>query len=79
MYVNIHWPHIPWQPHWPQQPLQPYIIKELPDPNSWIIPGTKITNTGPFLCNDSSKIQLFTDIWYPLCGRLLRPAYVKTV
>ena len=34
-------------------------------------------NTGPFLWNGSSKIQIFTDIWYPLCRRLLRPAYVN--
>ena len=25
---------------------------------------------------ESSKIQFFTDIWYPFCWRLLRPAYV---
>ena len=57
-----HWPHRPWQPHWPQQPLQPYIIKERPDTNGWIIPGTKMTNTGAFLWNGLSKIQFFTDI-----------------
>ena len=60
--LQPHWPHRPWKPHWPQKPLQPYIIKELPDPNGWIIPGTKMTNTGPFLWNGSSKIQFFTDI-----------------
>ena len=25
--------------------------KKLPDPDGWIIPGTKMTNTGPFLWN----------------------------
>ena len=40
-----------------------------------ITPGTKMTNTGPFLWNRSSKIQFFTDICYLLCRRLLRPAY----
>ena len=49
------------QPQWPQQPLKPYFIKKLPDPDDWIIPGTKITNAGPFLWNGSSKIQFFTD------------------
>ena len=39
------------EPHWPQQPLQPYFIKEIPVPGAgaWIILGTKMTNTGPFL------------------------------
>ena len=69
-------PHWPLQPLWTYQPLQPYIIKELSDPDGCIIPGTKMTNTGPFLWNGSSKIQFFTDIWYLLCQRLLRPAYV---
>ena len=32
------------------------------DPDGWIIPGTQIPNTGLFLWNRSSKIQLFTDI-----------------
>ena len=72
--LQPHWPHRPWQPHWPQQPLQPYITKELPDTNCWIIPGTKMTNTGPFLWIVSSKIQFFTDICYSFCSRLLRPA-----
>ena len=35
----------------------------------------KMTNTGPFLWNGSSKIQIFTDIWYLFCWRLLRPTY----
>ena len=60
--LQPHWPHRPWKPHWPQKPLQPYIIKELPDPNGWIIPGTKMTNTGPFLWNGSSKIQFLPNI-----------------
>ena len=37
---------------------------------------TQMTNASPFLWNGSSKIQFFTDIWYPFCRRLLRPAYV---
>ena len=44
------------------KPRQPYFIKELPDPDDWIIPGTKMTTTGPSLWNGSSKIQRFTDI-----------------
>ena len=75
--LQPHWPHRPGKPQWPQQPLQPYIIKELPDPNGWIIPGTKMTNTGPFLWIGSSKIQFFTDIWDPFCRRPLRPADVS--
>ena len=39
----------PLQPHWSQQPLNPYFLKELPD--GLIIPGTKMTNTDPFLWN----------------------------
>ena len=34
-------------------------------PDGWILPGNKITNTGPFLWNGSSKIQFFTNIWHP--------------
>ena len=48
----------------------------LPDPDGLIFPGTKMTNTGPFLWNGSSKMQFFSDIWYFLCRRLLRPVYV---
>ena len=44
--------------------------------NGLIFNGIKITNTGPFLWNESSKIQIFTDIWYLFCWRLLRPTYV---
>ena len=36
------------QTQWPLQPQNPYFNKELPDPDGWIIPGTKMTNTGPF-------------------------------
>ena len=54
-------PHWPLQPHWPQQPPQPNFIKALPDFDGWIIPGTKITNTVPFLWNGSPKIQFITD------------------
>jgi hypothetical protein len=35
-----------------------------------------MTNTGPLLWNKSSKIQIFTDILYTFCRRLLRPADV---
>jgi hypothetical protein len=69
------WPQRPLKPHWPHQPLQPYFIKKLPEPDGWIITSTKMTNTGPFLWNGSLKFQFFTDIWYPFCRRLLRPAF----
>ena len=36
----------------------------------------KMTNTGPFLWNGSSKILIFTEIWYSFCRRLLRPVDV---
>ena len=49
--------------------------KNLPDPDCLIINGFKMTTTGHFLWNESSKIQIFTDIWYLFCWRLLRPAY----
>ena len=35
-----------------------------------------MTNTGPFLGIESSKIQFFTDTWQSFCQRLLRPANV---
>ena len=41
--------------------------QKLPDSGGLIIPSTKMTNTGPFFWNGSSKIQIFTDIWYLLC------------
>jgi hypothetical protein len=56
------WPPKPQQPPWPQWPLQPHFIKNITDCDGWIIPGTKMTNTGLFLGNGSSKIQFFTDI-----------------
>ena len=46
-------------------------------PDGWIILTTKMTNTSSYLRNRSSKIQFFTDIWYPFCWRLWRPAYVN--
>jgi hypothetical protein len=60
--LQPHRPHRPLQPHWPHQPLQPYFIKKLPDHDDWMISDTKMTNTGPFLWNGSSKTQFFTDI-----------------
>ena len=74
-HLQHHWPQQPWQPHWPHQPHQPYFLQEIPDHDGLIISGTKMTNTGPFLWNRSSKIQIFTDIWYLFCWRLLRPTY----
>ena len=68
--------HWPLQPNWPLQPQNPYFTKNLLGPDGWIVPGTKMTNTGPFWLNKSSKIQIFTDILYPFCQRLLRPADV---
>ena len=59
--LKPHWPQRPLQPLWPHWPLQPFFINFLPDLDCWIIPGTKMTNTGPFLWNGSSKIQIFTD------------------
>ena len=32
--------------HWPLQPQIPYFTKKLLDPDGWIIPCTKMTNTG---------------------------------
>ena len=74
--LQPHWPHWPLQPRWPLQPQKPYFTKELPDSGGWIILGTKMTNTVPLLWNNSSKIQIFTDILYSFCQRLLRPADV---
>ena len=48
----------PLQPQWPKQSD---FIKKNSDPAGSMIPGTKMTNTGPFLWNGSSKIQFFTD------------------
>jgi hypothetical protein len=70
---------------WPQQPLtenkikfkvifhdsvKEFVFQNIKSPIS-----SKITRTGPFLWNGSSKIQIFTDIWYLFCCRLLRPTY----
>ena len=71
------WPLQPQQPQWPQWPRQPHFINRITDHNGWIIPSTKMIKTSPFLWNRSSKIQFFTDIWYPFCRRLLRPADVS--
>ena len=76
------WPQQPQKPQWPQWPQQPHFIKKFTDEDDWIIPGPKMTNTCPFLCNGSSKIQFFTGIWDPFDRRLLRPAYatfLKTI
>ena len=70
------WPQRHQQPQWPQWPQQPHLIKKITDLDDLIIPSTQMTNTSPFLWNGSSKIQFFTDIWYPFCRRLVRPAYV---
>ena len=64
------------QPHWPLQLQKHGFTKKHPDLDGWIIPGTKMTNTGPFVKNGSSKIKFFIDIWSPFCWRLLRPADV---
>ena len=56
------WPPQPPQPPWPQWPSQPHFMKNITDCDGWIIPVTKMTNTGPFLGNGPSKIQFFTDI-----------------
>ena len=53
-----------------------FFRQKLPGPYGWIILGTKMTNTGLLLWNKSSKIQIFTDILYTFCRRLLRPADV---
>ena len=55
------WPLQPQQPQWPQWPQQPHFIKKFTNPYDLMIPGSKMTNTGPFLWNGSSKIQFFTD------------------
>ena len=44
-------PLLPQQPPWPQWPLQLHFIKKITDCDGWIIPGTKMTNTGLFLGN----------------------------
>ena len=69
------------EPLQPQWPWQPHFIKKFTDSDGWIIPGTKMINTCPFLWNGSLKIQFFANIWYFFCWRLLRPAdatFLKT-
>ena len=51
----------PQQPQWPQWPQQPHFIKKITRSAALMILGTKMTNTGPFLWNGWSKIQIFTD------------------
>ena len=70
------WPQQPQQPQCPKWPQQAHSIKKITDPNDLIIPSIQMTNTGPFLWNRSSKIQIATDTWYTFCWRLLRPADV---
>ena len=36
--------------------------QKITHPDGLIIPGTKMTNTSPFLWNGSSKLQFFTNI-----------------
>ena len=62
--LQSQWPQQPQWPQWPQWPRQPQSIKTFTDPDGWIIPDTQMTNTSPFLWNESSKFQFFTDIWY---------------
>jgi hypothetical protein len=38
------------QPHWPKQPLEPYFLKKLPDPDSLIINGIKMTSILLIFC-----------------------------
>ena len=71
-------PQQPQQPRWPQWPQQPHFTKKFPEPDGWIIPGTKITSAGPFLWDGSSKIQFFTGIWYLFCWRLCNEVTQKT-
>ena len=47
--LQPHWPHRPLQFCWPHQSLQPYFTKNLPGPDDWMIFGTKMINTVPFL------------------------------
>jgi hypothetical protein len=64
--LQSHWHHRHQQPLWPQQHLQPYIIKELLNPDGWIIPGTKMTNTGCFFCGMDHQKSNFSLISYTL-------------
>ena len=51
------------------------VSQKLFGPDCLIILATKMTNTGPLVWIGSSKIQFFTDIWYPFFQRLLRPTF----
>ena len=66
--LQYQWPQQPQWPQWPQWPQQPQFIKKITDTDGWIIPGTQMNNTSPFLWNGSSKFQFFTDIWYLSVG-----------
>ena len=59
------WPQQPQQPRWPQWPQQPHFIQELPEPDGWIIPGTKMTSTSVFCWMDHQKSNflLVSDIF----------------
>jgi hypothetical protein len=50
------------EPLRPQWPLQPHFIKKITASDDCIIPTFEMTNTGSFLSNGSSKLQIFTDI-----------------
>ena len=60
-HLQPQWPLRPQQPQWPQWPQQPHFIKKITRSAALMILGTKMTNTGPFLWNGWSKIQIFTD------------------
>ena len=45
--------------------------QKIPDPEGLISNDMKMTNTGPFLWNESSKIQIFPNIYFLFCQRLL--------
>ena len=73
--LQPHWPQQPRQPHWPQQPLQPYFLKELLIQMVWSSMASKWPIPVLFFGMDHQKIQIFTDVWYLFCWRLLRPIY----
>ena len=63
------WPQTPMQPHcpwqklqWPQWPPKPCFLKQLPDFDEFIPPGTKITNTGLFLWMESKVLLIFGNL-----------------
>ena len=47
------------------------VYQKLPDLDDWIVPGTKMTNGGPFLWNGSSKIISLLILKYGFCKKLL--------